>query len=122
VLDATMIPHEVGLSFQSRTREPAIQRSTQRKNGGFSSSMSTAGEGMVGPRVGVAGVETLVQQTARAVLLVDVTILCRQERSEGGGSLSCYDLPQAHARQHRVLMLGGPTSLSDIWRSETKLS
>ena len=94
-----MRPHEVGLSFQSRRREPTIQRKTQRKHGGFSNSMSTAGKGMVGPRVAVAGVEPLVQQTALVVLLVDVTILCSQERSGGETFLYCRDLSFAGPRK-----------------------
>ena len=65
---------------------------------------------MVGPRVAVAGVETLVQQTARVVLLVDVTILCRQERSVGERfSLAEIYGPQTHTREHRMLMLGSLT-------------
>ena len=61
---------------------------------------------MVGPGVGVAGVETLVQLTARVVLLVDVTILlvdvnilCRQERSVEGTFLSCRDIWSADAHK-----------------------
>ena len=42
---------------------------------------------MVGPGVGVAGVETLVQQTALVVLLVGVTILRRQTFRWGDVSL-----------------------------------
>ena len=47
---------------------------------------------MVGPGGGVAGVESLVQQIARVVLLVDVTILRRQKRSVGGTFFSCRDI------------------------------
>ena len=65
----------------------------------FSILISTAGKWIVGPGVRVAGVETLVQQTARVVLLVDVTILCRPERSVGERfSLAEIYGPQTHTR------------------------